>query len=79
VAGVVTPPRREAFQDLRDRLREHRQLRDADGKLIMFRAIERASKFTYVEFYRKAGKMVGLAFQDRGGFPLTAGRFGNSN
>ena len=47
------------------------ELRHADGKLIMFLAIDRVSKFTYVEFHSKAGKMAGLARgvqgRDRGG------------
>jgi transposase-like protein len=38
------------------------ELRHADGKLIMFLAIDRVSKFTYVEFHSKAGKMAGSAF-----------------
>lgn len=38
------------------------ELRHADGKLIMFLAIDRASKFTYVEVHDKAGKMAGAAF-----------------
>lgn len=33
-----------------------------DGKLIMFLAIYRASKFTNVEFHDHAGKMEGAAF-----------------
>jgi transposase-like protein len=38
------------------------ELRHADGKLVMFLAIDRVSKFTYVEFHDKAGKMAGSAF-----------------
>jgi transposase-like protein len=38
------------------------ELRHADGKLIMFLAIDRVSKFTYVEFLESAGKMEGAAF-----------------
>ena len=38
------------------------ELRHADGKLIMFLAIDRVSKFTHVEFHDKAGKMAGAAF-----------------
>jgi hypothetical protein len=38
------------------------ELRHAAGKLIMFVAIDRVSKFTYVEFHDKAGKMAGAAF-----------------
>lgn len=34
----------------------------ADGKLIMFLAIDLVSKFTYVEFHDCAGKMEGSAF-----------------
>lgn len=37
-------------------------MRHADGKLIMFLAIDRVSKFTYVEFHDRAGKMAGAAF-----------------
>ena len=38
------------------------ELRHADGKLIMFLAIDRVSKFAYVEFHDSAGKMEGSAF-----------------
>jgi len=38
------------------------ELRHADGKLVMFLAIDRVSKFTYVEFHDHAGKMEGAAF-----------------
>jgi len=38
------------------------ELRHADGKLHMFLAIDRVSKFTFVEFYDKAGKMNAAAF-----------------
>ena len=38
------------------------ELNHADGKLIMFLAIDRVSKFTYVEFREHAGKMEGSAF-----------------
>src|ERR1700691_1482032 len=38
------------------------ELRHADGKLVMFLAIDRVSKFTYVEFHDCAGKMEGSAF-----------------
>ena len=38
------------------------ELRHADGKLVMFLAIDRVSKFTYVEFHDSAGKMEGSAF-----------------
>jgi len=38
------------------------ELRHADGKLILFLAIDRVSKFTYVEFHDSAGKMEGAAF-----------------
>src|SRR3954470_7854767 len=38
------------------------ELRHADGKLIMFLAIDRVSKFTSVEFHDSAGKMEGAAF-----------------
>jgi hypothetical protein len=35
------------------------EMRHADGKLVMFLAIDRVSKFTYVEFHDSAGKMEG--------------------
>jgi hypothetical protein len=38
------------------------ELAHADGKLIMFLAIDRISKFTYVEFLEHAGKMEGAGF-----------------
>jgi hypothetical protein len=38
------------------------ELRHADGKLVMFLAIDRVSKFSYVEFKDSAGKMEGAAF-----------------
>jgi len=38
------------------------ELRHADGKLILFLAIDRVSKFTYVEFYERAGKAQGTEF-----------------
>lgn len=38
------------------------ELRHADGKLVMFLAIDRVSKFAYVEFFERAGKMEGAAF-----------------
>ena len=38
------------------------ELRLAEGKLNMFLAIDRVSKFTYVEFHENAGKMNGAAF-----------------
>ena len=38
------------------------ELRLAEGKLIMFLAIDRVSKFTVVEFHQSAGKMEGSAF-----------------
>jgi len=38
------------------------ELRHAEGKLVMFLAIDRVSKFTYVEFHEHAGKMQGAAF-----------------
>ena len=37
-------------------------LRLAQGKLVMFLAIDRVSKFTYVEFRDNAGKMNGADF-----------------
>jgi transposase-like protein len=38
------------------------ELRHSDGKLVMFLAIDRISKFTYVEFHDSAGMMEGSAF-----------------
>jgi hypothetical protein len=38
------------------------ELRLAEGKLNMFLAIDRVSKFTYVEFHENAGKMNGADF-----------------
>ena len=38
------------------------ELRHADGKIHMFLAIDRVSKFTFVEFYDKAGKMNAASF-----------------
>ena len=38
------------------------ELRHADGKIHMFLAIDRVSKFTFVEFYEKAGKMNAASF-----------------
>ncbi|AEO47633.1 integrase catalytic subunit [Rhodospirillum rubrum F11] len=38
------------------------ELCHADGKLVMFLAIDRVSKFTYVDFHDCAGKMEGAAF-----------------
>jgi transposase-like protein len=41
------------------------EFRHADGKIVMFLAIDRISKFTYVEFHDCAGKMEGSAFLKR--------------
>ncbi len=38
------------------------ELRHADGKIHMFLAIDRVSKFTFVEFYDKAGNINGAEF-----------------
>ena len=38
------------------------ELRHAEGKLVMFLAIDRVSKFTYIEFHDRAGKTEGAAF-----------------
>lgn len=38
------------------------ELRHADGRLVVFLAIDRVSKFAYVEFHDCAGKMEGAAF-----------------
>src|SRR5271156_1753513 len=51
----------QPVQELPDRLCPHRQ-RHTDGKLVMFLAIDRVSKFTYVEFHDSAGKKEGAAF-----------------
>ena len=41
---------------------DNSELRLAQGKLNMFLAIDRVSKFTYVEFHNDAGKMNGVNF-----------------
>ena len=48
------------------------ELHHAEGKLVMFLAIDRVSKFTYVEFHDSAGKMEGSAFLSNvvAGLPL---------
>src|SRR6476660_5378142 len=53
------------------------ELRHADGKLVMFLAIDRFSKFTYVEFHDSAGKMEGSAFLKAvvGSFPTRSTPF----
>jgi transposase-like protein len=38
------------------------ELRHTDGKLHMFLAIDRVSKFTYVEFHERIGSKIGAAF-----------------
>ena len=38
------------------------ELRHADGKLHMFLAIDRVSKFTYVEFHERIGSKIGADF-----------------
>ena len=38
------------------------ELKHADGKLVLFLAIDWVSKFTYVAFHERAGKMEGAAF-----------------
>lgn len=38
------------------------ELQHADGKLHMFLAIDRVSKFTYVEFHDRLGSQIGAAF-----------------
>jgi len=45
------------------------ELRHADGRLVMFLAIDRVSKLAYVEFHECAGKMEGVAFLE--GLPLS--------
>ena len=37
-------------------------MRTAEGKTRLFVAIDRTSKFAYVEFYKKAGKMIAAQF-----------------
>ena len=47
------------------------ELRHADGKLVMFLAIDRVSKFTYVEFHDSGqGGGLGLPQQRHAGLPL---------
>ena len=48
------------------------ELRHTDGKLVMFLAIDRISKFTYVEFHRQRRKEGGSSFSEkcRGRLPL---------
>ena len=57
--GISRPPKDEAADK---RSRFSCELRHADGKLIMFLAIDRVSKFTYVEFHERIGSMCGVAF-----------------
>ena len=52
----------DLFCERHGRLLSLCELRHADGKLVMFLAIDRVSKFTYVEFHDSAGKMEGSAF-----------------
>ena len=68
--GISRLPKEEA-SDKRNRFKSYQigyvhidscELRHADGKLVMFLAIDRVSKFTYVEFHDSAGKKEGAAF-----------------
>ena len=68
--GISRLPKEEAG-DKRNRFKSYQigyvhidscELRHADGKLVMFLAIDRVSKFTYVEFHDSAGKKEGAAF-----------------
>ena len=68
--GISRLPKEEA-SDKRNQFKSYRigyvhidscELRHADGKLVMFLAIDRVSKFTYVEFHDSAGKKEGAAF-----------------
>src|SRR5271163_3643579 len=68
--GISRLPKEEA-SDKRNRFKSYQigyvhidscELRHTDGKLVMFLAIDRVSKFTYVEFHASAGKKEGAAF-----------------
>jgi len=68
--GISRLPKEEAG-DKRNRFKSYQigyvhidscELRHTDGKLVMFLAIDRVSKFTYVEFHDSAGKKEGAAF-----------------
>ena len=68
--GISRLPKEEA-SDKRNRFKSYQigyvhidscELRHTDGKLVMFLAIDRVSKFTYVEFHDSAGKKEGAAF-----------------
>ena len=68
--GISRLPKEEA-SDKRNRFKSYQigyvhidscELRHTDGKLVMFLAIHRFSKFTYVEFHDSAGKKEGGAF-----------------
>ncbi len=68
--GISRLPKEEA-SDKRNRFKSYQigyvhidscELRHTDGKLVMFLAIDRVSKFTYVEFHNSAGKKEGAAF-----------------
>jgi hypothetical protein len=68
--GISRPPK-EGASDKRNRFKSYQignvhidscELRHTDGKLVMFLAIDRVSKFTYVEFHDSAGKKEGSAF-----------------
>ena len=71
-SGMGSPGcRRKRPADKRNRFKSYQigyvhidscELRHTDGKLVMFLAIDRVSKFTYVEFHDSAGKKEGAAF-----------------
>ena len=52
----MAPPNRQVHIDSGERRRH------ADGKLVMFLAVDRVSTFTPVEFHDRAGKKEGAAF-----------------
>ena len=69
-ARISMLPKEEA-SDRRNRFKSYQigyvhidscELRHTDGKLVMFLAIDRVSKFTYVEFHASAGKKEGADF-----------------
>ena len=52
-------PKRFGTQEIRNVHNDSCALRHVDGNLVMFLAIARVSKFAYVEFFDRAGKMEG--------------------
>lgn len=70
-SATASPPCRRGNQGATQRFKTYEigyvhidscEVRHADGKRVMFLAIDRVSKFTYVEFHGCAGKMDGAAF-----------------